>query len=210
VLQRRARLDTEADRLTRLVSNLLDLTRIEAGVIKPIKDWEGVDELINRVVRRLEPRLAGCPVIQDVPDDLPSVRLDAVQIEQVLTNLIENAAKYSPAGSAITVSARVGSLPGGPAELLLSVSDHGSGIPESEQRKIFDKFYRIAGSGRRAGGTGMGLAIVKGLVEAHGGRIQVESALGKRSQFTVVLPVDTARGAREPGAVDREAVPQAP
>ncbi len=182
-------IDAEADRLTRLVSNLLDLSRIEAGAIRADKEWEDVGELVDRVTRRLEPRLADHPILRDIPADLPPVRLDVVQMEQVLTNLLENAAKYSPAGTPIAVAAAYdeGGADAAPA-LRLSIADHGVGIPQSEQDRIFDKFYRVASSARRASGTGMGLAIVKGLVEANGGRIAVESAPGKGSVFTAILP----------------------
>lgn len=188
-------IDSEADRLTRLVSNLLDLSRIEAGAIVPDKEWEDLAELADRVIRRLEPRLDGHPVVRDIPTALPPVRLDAVQIEQVLTNLIENAAKYSLSGAPITVAASVDEHGPGLA-LRLAVSDEGPGIQPSERERIFDKFYRIAGSARRASGTGMGLAIVKGLVEAHGGRIVVEAAanrVGHGSAFTVTLPIEEDR-----------------
>jgi two-component system sensor histidine kinase KdpD len=185
-----ADIDAEADRLTRLVSNLLDLSRIEAGAIRPQKEWEDVGELIDRVTRRLAPRLAGHPLLRAVSVELPPVRLDTVQIEQVLTNLIENAAKYSPPESPITVGAHLADGADGAPELHLVVTDHGVGIPLSEQAKVFDKFYRVAGSAGRTGGTGMGLAIVKGLVEAHGGRVTVESTPGEGSTFTVILPAD--------------------
>jgi two-component system, OmpR family, sensor histidine kinase KdpD len=185
-----ADIDAEADRLTRLVSNLLDLSRIEAGAIRPQKDWEDVGELIDRVTRRLAPRLAGHPLSREVSAELPPVRLDTVQIEQALTNLIENAAKYAPPESPITVGARVVEGPAGAPELHLVVIDRGVGIPQSEQANIFDKFYRVAGSAARIGGTGMGLAIVKGLVEAHGGRVTVESTPGEGSTFTVNLPAE--------------------
>jgi two-component system sensor histidine kinase KdpD len=183
-------IDAEADRLTRLVSNLLDLSRIEAGAIRPQKEWEDVGELIDRVSRRLAPRLVGHPLLPQVSAGLPPVRLDTVQIEQVLTNLIENAAKYSPPESPISVGAHLADGPGGAPELHLSVTDRGVGIPLSEQAKVFDKFYRVAGSAGRTGGTGMGLAIVKGLVEAHGGRVTVESTPGEGSTFTVILPAE--------------------
>ena len=183
-------IDVEADRLTRLVSNLLDLSRIEAGAIKPHKEWEDAGELISRVIRRLEPRLASHQVMRDAPDALPLVRLDAVQIEQVLTNLLENAAKYSPPGTPITVSIRVTDESDGASTLRISVADLGPGIAPSEQDRIFDKFYRVTASASWVSGTGMGLAIVKGLVEAHGGRVVVDSTPDQGSTFTVVLPVE--------------------
>ena len=182
-------IDHEADRLTRLVSNLLDLSRIEAGAIKPSLAWEDIDELIERVTRRLEPRLVPHPLVRHIPPDLPQTLLDAVQIEQVLTNLLENAAKYSPPSAPITVAARVVADPSGREELEITVTDQGVGIPSGEQERIFATFYRVAEGTRGANGTGMGLAIVKGLVEAHGGRARVESVPGRGSMFSVLLPL---------------------
>jgi two-component system sensor histidine kinase KdpD len=181
-------IDVEADRLTRLVSNLLDLSRIEAGGIQPDRDWEDVAEMILRVVERSTPQLRGHPVSVDVPDNLSPVYLDTVQIEQVLTNLLENAAKYSPAGSPISISASVAPGPD-VSELRISVADRGPGISRAEQERVFDKFYRVRGSNRRAAGTGMGLAIVHGLMAAHGGRVWVESEPGRGSTFVVALPL---------------------
>ena len=191
-------IDSEADRLTRLVSNLLDLSRIEAGALQPQKDWEDVGELIERVLRRLEPRLAGHVVLRDIPGGLPPVRLDAVQIEQVMTNSLENAAKYSPPATPITVA--VGMIESqGKRALRVTVSDQGVGIPPVEQERVFDKFYRVTGASRYASGTGMGLAIVKGLVAGHGGHVAVFSAPGEGSTFTVDLPIepDGARSGSE-------------
>jgi len=209
-----ADIDTEADRLTRLVSNLLDLSRIEAGALVPDREWEDAGELVDRVVRRLEPRLADHPVVRDGDGALPPVRLDAVQIEQVLTNLIENAAKYSPRGAPITVSTAVEERDGA-RSLRIGVADRGPGIPPPERDKIFDKFYRIAGSARRAGGTGMGLAIVKGLVEAHGGRVAVagpSTGAGHGSTFVVTLPIEESDRRRDaeltsPERVGRKGLP---
>ncbi len=184
-------IDHESDRLTRLVSNLLDLSRIEAGAIRADKEWEDLGELVERVTRRLEPRLGDHSLRRDIPTDLPPVRLDAVQMEQVLTNLLENAAKYSPAGTPIAIAARAEREDGrAPTRLRLSVRDRGVGIPSAEQGRIFDKFYRVAGAAHLARGTGMGLAIVKGLVEANGGCIEVSSTRGEGSAFTVVLPLE--------------------
>jgi two-component system sensor histidine kinase KdpD len=183
-------IDHEADRLTRLVSNLLDLSRIEAGAIKPDKDWEDVGELVDRVLRRMAPRLANHTVLRQVADGLPQVRLDAVQIEQVLTNLIENAAKYSPPDTPIAIQANVVHDPSHGHMVRIAVTDRGVGIPAAEQERIFDKFYRVTEGSRGVSGTGMGLAIVKGLVEAHGGLVCVESTPGAGSTFSVLLPVE--------------------
>lgn len=182
-------IDSEADRLTRLVSNLLDLSRIEAGSIKADKEWEDVGEMVERVVRRLEPRPSGHTVQVQMQEGLPTVQLDAVQMEQVLMNLLENAAKYSRQGTPIQVSVEVTRAGGSSETMRIAVADRGVGITRSEQTKVFDKFYRVAGTARTAAGTGMGLAIVKGLVEANGGHILLESTPGQGSTFTVVLPL---------------------
>jgi two-component system sensor histidine kinase KdpD len=201
-------IDSEVDRLTRLVSDLLDLSRIEAGVVRPTREWVDVGELIDRVARRPSPYLSGHPLLREVADRLPAVRLDAVQLEQVLTNLLENAAKYSPPGTPITIGARTTGGPADAAELEIWVADRGIGIPPEERSKIFNPFYRVPGVVGRGGGTGLGLAIVKGLVEANGGRVEVVSTPGRGSTFSIHLPLDrgTADAAPDspvPAAGDR-------
>lgn len=169
----------EVDRLTRLIGNLLDLSRIEAGALTPDRQWYEAGELIADSVRRAG--LGNHYVTVEVSDgDLP-VYLDYVQIQQVLANLLDNAAKYSPAGSEIHV---LGAAENG--ALVIRVRDHGPGIPAAEADRIFSKFYRIGG---RRTGTGLGLAICKGLVEAHGGRIAVENPGHGGAVFTVSLPL---------------------
>lgn len=192
-------IDSEVDRLTRLVSDLLDLSRIEAGVMRPTRDWVDVAELIDRVTRRPSPHLTGHPLLHEVAEQLPAARLDAVQMEQVLTNLIENAAKYSPAGTPITVGARIIEEQATSPELEIWVADRGIGIAPEERSKIFDPFYRVPGVVARGGGTGLGLAIVKGLVEAHGGRIRVESTPGRGSTFRIHLPLERDAATAAPG-----------
>lgn len=182
-------IDAEADRLTHLVSNLLDLSRIEAGGLQPDREWEDVAELIQRAVQRSRPQLGTHPVSVDVSPNLPPAYLDAIQISQVITNLLENAAKYSPEGSPIGVTAGVAAGPDEHSELRIAVTDQGPGIPRAEQERIFDKFYRMRGSNRRAAGTGMGLAIVRGFVSAHGGRVWVESEPDHGSTFIMALPL---------------------
>ena len=184
-----ADINAEADRLTRLVGNLLDLSRIEAGALFPHLEWEDLGELVERVVQRSGPHLSDHLIDCRVAADVPAVRLDAVQIEQVLTNLLDNAAKYSPRGSTITVTVGEADLAGEPA-VGITVADQGIGIPLTAQRYVFDKFYRVAASSRRINGTGMGLAVVKGLVEAHGGQVSVKSSPGHGSTFALLLPVD--------------------
>jgi two-component system sensor histidine kinase KdpD len=176
-------IDEETDRLTLMVSNLLDLSRIEGGALRPQQDWYDVDELIADVRSRLEARTASHPLTVAIAPHLPPLRFDYVEIAQVLVNLIENAARYTPAGTLIVVGAR--RVPGA---IELWVHDEGPGIPRASQAHLFDKFYR-APSGTAAPGTGIGLTIAKGLVEAHGGHIRVESAPGSGTTFRFTLPV---------------------
>ena len=196
-----AEIDSSADRLTRLVSNLLDLSRIEAGALHPNKEWEQISDLVDRVLRRDASVLGDHPLELTLAPGLPAVQLDALQIEQVLTNLLENAAKYSPSKSRIGVDVRLAAKDG-QEWLRISVRDRGSGVDRSEQDRIFDKFYRVTCTAPRVAGTGMGLAIVKGLVDAHGGTVHVDSVLGQGSEFVVDLPVQ--RGQDGSAGIDRE------
>lgn len=190
-------IDAEADRLNRLVGNLLDLSRLEAGVAVPVKDWYLIGDIIATVLDRLDltGQSAHHRLVVDVPPDMPLVPMDYGQIEQVLTNLIENALKYSPAGSEIDVKARA--LPS--SELEVRVVDHGIGIPTSELQVIFDKFYRVQhvrlpwATARPPVGTGLGLAICKNIVQAHGGHIWAESQPGAGSTFIFTLPIPEDR-----------------
>ncbi len=138
--------------------------------------------------------------------DLPLVKLDAVHIEQVLANLLENAGKYAPPGSPIAIGAQTQQRSDDIQRLRITVTDQGPGVPDAERGHIFDKFYRLSSTIGRAPGTGMGLAIVKGLIEAHGGRVWVESQADRGSVFVAELPIERApRDAAEartvPGAV---------
>jgi two-component system sensor histidine kinase KdpD len=189
-----ATINTSVDRLNRLVGNLLDLSRLEAGVALPQRDWYLIGDVIATVLDRLE--LTGDLdqrwIEVDVPDDLPLAPMDHAQIEQVLTNLIENALKYSPPESPIRIAAEV---MGTPAELEVRVTDAGIGIPPAELDAIFGKFYRVSDvrlpwlTSRPPVGTGLGLAICASIIEAHGGRIWAESTLGKSTTFSFTLPI---------------------
>jgi two-component system sensor histidine kinase KdpD len=190
-----ADIDAEADRLARLVSNLLDVSRIEAGAMRPSKEWEDAGELAERVLARLRARLEPHPTHLAVADNLPLVRLDALQIEQVLVNLLENAAKYSPPEAPIRVAVSLEAGGAGSSLLRIAVRDEGVGITLGDQQRIFATFYRVGQTSRQVPGTGMGLAIVKGLVEAHGGQVRVHSSVGHGSEFVVELPADTAHNA---------------
>ncbi len=182
----------EADRLNRLVANLLDMSRIEGGALKPEKEWYPLDELIHDVLGRMQPLLQGRAVHTDIPDDLPPVQLDYLQIDQVLTNLIENAVRYTPAGSPIDIAVELCE-----DMVRVSVADRGPGIPPSDVERVFDKFYRVLNTETRATrptGSGLGLAVCRGLIEAHGGRIWVENRQGGGAIFRFTLPLGKAEG----------------
>ena len=188
-------IDEETDRLTLMVSNLLDLSRIEGGALRPRFDWYDVDELIADVTERLAVRTAGHSVTVQIDPLLPSLRFDYVQMAQVLVNLIENAVKYAPPGTPIVIAAR--RLP---AAVEISVRDEGPGIPLEYQTRLFERFYR-APSTIHSPGTGIGLTISRGLVEANGGAIAVESApgYGTTVRFSLPIPPAAAHGAAAPG-----------
>jgi two-component system sensor histidine kinase KdpD len=195
--ERREFLETiasSADRLSRLVSNLLDLSRLEAGAATPEMRWYPIGDVIATVLDRLDTarQTRQHRIDVAVDEDVPPTLMDHTQMEQVLTNLLENAIKYSPQGSTIRVHARRSTEP---ETLEVSVTDEGIGIPASELNAIFDKFYRVqhprlpwAGQ-RPPAGTGLGLAICAGIVRAHGGRIWAESRPGEGATLTFTLPL---------------------
>jgi two-component system sensor histidine kinase KdpD len=179
----------EAQRLNRLVRNLLDMTRLEAGALKVQKDLQPLEEVVGAALDRMEDRLRGREVKTSIPAGLPLVPFDAILIEQVLINLLENATKYSPAGSPVEVSARARE-----GEVEVEVADRGPGIAREDAERIFDKFYRVReGEG---GGVGLGLTICRGIISAHGGRIWVEERSGGGAVFRFTLPLQAAAAAR--------------
>lgn len=177
-------IDEETDRLNRLVSDLLEMSRIEAGALQQTRTWQDLSELILHVITRLQPRLAHHRIDVDLPDDLPPAPINYSQIDHVLTNLLENASQYAPAETAISVRASMAD-----DQVRVDVTDEGPGIPEGMHTRIFEKFVRTAAPERRAEGSGLGLAICKGLVEAHGGRIWVEDRAGGGARFVFTLPL---------------------
>ncbi len=176
----------EALRLNRLVRNLLDMTRLASGAVHVAKEWQAIDGIVGAALERLEATLRGRAIDVRFPPDLPLVPIDGVLIEQVLINLLENAAKYTPAGSPIEVSAHAEI-----GDLVVEIADRGPGIPVELVDKIFEKFYRLPRE-REGGGAGLGLAICRGIVEAHGGRIWAASRDGGGAVFRFSLPIDGA------------------
>ncbi len=175
-------IEHEADRLNRLVGNLLDMSRIEGGALKPEKDWYSIGELIRDVLEHMHPLLDGREVRINLPDNLPLVEFDYLEIDQVVTNLVENAVRYTPPKSPIEISVELKD-----EQLLVSVTDRGPGIPPADLERVFDKFYRVLSTSHKRG-SGLGLAVCRGLVEAHGGRIWAENREGGGAIFRFTLP----------------------
>src|SRR5437660_6096276 len=173
----------EAIRLDRLVGSLLDLSRIENGALVPHKAWHDVGALVEDVAGRMRPVTVGHPVRLDVPEDLPPIELDYVEIQQVLSNLVENAAKFSPAGSEIGIS--VGR---DDSNVRFAVRDHGPGIAPGDSERVFEPFVRLARAGQGPRGVGLGLAIAKRLVEAHAGTIWVDRGVSAGTRIVFTLP----------------------
>jgi len=172
----------ESVRLTRLLSNLLDLTRLESGIIRVRKEWQPLDEVVGSTIERLE-RQGPLPVKVSLPQDLPLVPLDGGLMEQVLQNLFINARLHAE-DSAVLLEAWAGA-----DSLELAVADRGPGVPPEYRLQIFDKFFRMPGQ-IRDGGVGLGLAICDAIVKAHGGRIWVEDHEGGGARFRISLPLD--------------------
>ena len=177
-------IEEEADRLNALIDNLLDASRIQAGVFKLDLNDVDLQRLAAKVVDRFRLQTDSHPFELDFPDDLPSVLADEARIRQVLDNLVSNAIKYSPQGGSI----RIGAWQDGPG-VTVYVADQGIGIPADEQGRLFNSFYRVdSGLRRQTKGTGLGLYLCKAIVEAHDGRIWVRSELGKGTTVFFVLP----------------------
>jgi K+-sensing histidine kinase KdpD len=170
----------EAERLDRLVANLLSLSRIEAGALKPDRQAVALDELVEDRVRRLARLFSQVRLVVDIPDHLPLVDGDYTQLDQVITNLLENAARHAPPRSALTISAS--EVAAGMVEV--RVADEGIGVADHERERIFQAFQR--GEGSRS--SGIGLAICKAIVEAHGGRIRVDPTPAGGATFAFTVP----------------------
>lgn len=178
-------IEEETDQLNRLVGNLLDSSRLDAGGLVPDRTWNVLAEIVQTVLRRMQATLRDYRLQVDVSEDLPLVPADFYQIEQVFTNLLSNSAKYSPKGSTVWVRGAVK----GPGDLLIEVENQGPPVRPEDLDRIFDKFYRVTAA-EKVAGTGLGLSICKGFVEAHGGRIWAENTAGGL-KFCFTLPLQS-------------------
>jgi two-component system sensor histidine kinase KdpD len=194
-----ASLHLAALRMSTQVNNLLDMARIESGQVKLRREWQSVEEIVGSALRIARPWLAPRALRTEVPADLPLIECDAVLIERVLVNLLENAAKYTPADAEVVVAAKAGA-----GAMTISVVDNGPGIRPGREREIFDKFTR----GERESslsGVGLGLAICKSIVEAHGGTIVAENVDPHGAAFRISLPLGAGPSieASDPAEVER-------
>ncbi|HUC08978.1 MAG TPA: sensor histidine kinase KdpD [Stellaceae bacterium] len=189
-----ATLESEAQRLNRFVGNLLDMTRLESGMIDIKLDLADLAEIVGAALERAGSVLARHHIDVRIAADLPMLRLDPILFEQVLFNLLDNAAKYAPPGSRIELRARRdGDI------VAIEVIDEGPGIPAEDLERIFDKFYRVQAQDRRRAGTGLGLAICRGFIEAQGGRIEARNRRDRSGAvLTIRLPVPEPAEIREP------------
>ena len=186
-------IEEELDYLDHLVGNLLDMSRIEAGTVNLVREWHLLDELMEAAIRRVGQRLERRPLRIDMTQDLRPIYVDGMEIQQVLVNLLDNAVKYSPDGSPISIRASVVD-----SAVEVEVANEGAGIPPGELEKIFDRFYRVSpGQARAVPGTGLGLAICKSIIEAHGGQIMARSHVGQETTIMFRLPLFHAVPVRE-------------
>jgi two-component system sensor histidine kinase KdpD len=175
---------TAAERLNRLVDNLLDMTRLESGRISPTLDWCDLRDLINSTTQKLSRELSGHDIKIDVAPDMPLVKVDFGLIEQAVTNLLHNASLYTPRGSMVSIQVFTDAR-----EAVIVIADNGPGFPQESLSKVFEKFYRVPGT--KTGGTGLGLSIARGFVEAHKGTIKVEDREEGGARFIIRLPLQS-------------------
>lgn len=168
-------------RLNHLIENLLNMSRLESGKISVRPDWCEINDLLNKVTQTLKKELERFQLVAKIPDEMPLVRLDFGLMEQVIYNLILNSCQHSPPGSAIRFEAAYSE-----GNLVLAIEDNGNGFPPELIGKVFNKFFRVDNS--RTGGLGLGLSIVKGLVEAHKGKVGVENLQSGGARFTIKIP----------------------
>jgi len=179
-------IDEESNRLAALIEDLLEVSRIESGTVKMLRESVDIAVIIEKVLLALQP-LAGKKNIQlerDIGDELPKLQADESKIKSVITNLVNNAIKFTPEHGQVDICAKVAN-----GEMVIRVSDTGMGIPKEALLKIFDRFYRVHRPGKEIQGTGLGLSIVNKIVTTHDGRIDVESEVDQGTTFTVFLPL---------------------
>ncbi len=173
--------------MARLVDNLMDMTRLESGIVAINKQWHVLEELIGSARSRLRRELERHTVRVDIPVDLPLLFIDGLLIEQMLLNLLENAARYSPPGTQVEISARRVNQ-----HVELRVADNGPGLVPGSESRVFEKFFRGSVSptadGRR--GAGLGLAICKAIIQAHGGQVNARNRAGGGAEFVFSLPCE--------------------
>ncbi|MFO0388896.1 MAG: ATP-binding protein [Alphaproteobacteria bacterium] len=172
----------EGARLAKIVTNLLDVSSLESGAVKLNKELYFIEELIGSALMRVEQRFTRHKVITNIENGLPLLRIDGLLIEQVLINLLENAAEFTPSGTTVSVSATMVK-----PDIHVMIADNGPGIPRGDEEKIFDKFYASEKSGNKGGG--LGLAICRGIVRAHGGKIWAQNTSEGGAMFTLTLPI---------------------
>lgn len=173
-------------RLNGHVENLLNMSRLESGIIKPIKDWCDIIELAYDVKNKLKEYSINHTIKIDIQENLPLVKIDSGLISQSIYNLVYNALIYTPNNSMVTIGAFYQDK-----TLLITVQDTGNGFPENEKENVFEMFYRLKNS--KTGGTGLGLSIVKGFIEAHNGTIKLENIKEGGAKFTIVIPAEVSK-----------------
>jgi two-component system sensor histidine kinase KdpD len=172
----------ESQQMGRLVSNLLEMTRVESGALQVQKQWQLLSDVVGVALLRTEEELRDHPITTALPPDLPLVPVDEILLEQVFVNLLENAAKHTPPGTPVEIGGEAGA-----DEVMVWVADRGPGLPPGEEERVFEKFHRA--SAAPGAGVGLGLAICRGIVNAHGGRIWAESRAGGGAAFRFTIPV---------------------
>jgi two-component system sensor histidine kinase KdpD len=196
---RRALLDSileEGQRLDRYIQNLLDMTRLGHGPLKLVRDWIGADDIIAAAVSRLRRLVPDVSIAVAVPSELPLLNVHPALVEQALFNVLENASKFSPAGTAVRIEAYQDA-----AWLVIDVLDRGPGIPPEARERIFDPFYSVTRGDCSGNGTGLGLAICRGMINAHGGSVQaLAPASGVGTLMRIRLPLEAAPEAESEGA----------
>jgi two-component system, OmpR family, sensor histidine kinase KdpD len=167
------------------VDNIIHITRLESGKVTVNKQWYPIDEVIGSALERMKKQLAGRPLKTHIPSDTPLVKLDGILIEQVLTNLLENAVKYTPQGSPIDIFTYVDNQ-----QIMVEIADRGIGLKDEERTRVFDKFYRGSAAVKCPRGAGLGLAICRAVVEAHSGRIWEENRPDGGARFIFTIPLE--------------------